>query len=327
MPTDRQPTRTGQPSQTLFDAYLFIDWSSAATKGPMRPKRDQIWIGERIRGAQPRDEKYCRTRHAAIEHLVPRLREHRDAGRRLLIGFDFAYGYPAGFAAALGLPDGTPRWRAIWEDIGRRIDDDESNLNNRFEVAGALNLAVRANGTPGPFWGRPKKHAVPGLPCTSPTYPAQAMRGQALPKYRLTETRVGRGIFSPWQTFYTGSVGGQALTGIPRVLALRTHPEFAAISKVWPFETGFTLAPSPAKGPSIVHAEIWPSLGNDRVLALRSRDPNLIKDRAQVRVLCQWAEELDDRGELGGFFAEPPGLTPDEVETCVQEEGWILGVR
>lgn len=138
---------------------------------------------------------------------------------------------------------------------------------------------------------------------------------------------VGRGIFSPWQVFYTGSVGKQALTGIPRVLALPYHPEFAAISSVWPFETGFTNTPSTTNGPLIVHAEIWRSIGNERVLAVQTTHPKLIRDQPQVRALCRWAKHLDECDELGHFFAASPDLMPDEAETCVNEEGWIIGVQ
>jgi precorrin-8X/cobalt-precorrin-8 methylmutase len=311
----------------LFDAYLFVDWSAAGQPGPRHGRRDQIWIGERMRGGVRASETYCRTRHEAVGHLVGRLRAHGTAARRVLVGCDFAYGYPAGFAAALGLGAGLPPWRAIWRDIGRRISDSDDNANNRFEVAGALNVAVRMAGHPGPFWGRPERSDVPGLPRTSPGYPCPTARGPRLAKFRRTEVRAGSRIFSPWQMCHTGSVGGQTLTGIPRLAGLRDHPEFAAWSAVWPFETGFTPTPTPAAGPFFVHAEIWPSIARQRVAELTCARPGLIKDQAQVRVLCAWAESLDRADELGPFFATPAALPADAARTCITEEGWILGVR
>ncbi|MBM4360975.1 MAG: cobalamin biosynthesis protein CbiG, partial [Deltaproteobacteria bacterium] len=313
-------------SRPLFDAYLFVDWSGAGKKGPLKPKKDNVWIGHRVRGTPRGSERYCRTRAEAMEYVERRLREHVAASRRVLLGLDFAYGYPAGFADALGLAGDDPPWRMIWREIRRRITDGPDNANNRFGVAGQLNAAVRAEGLPGPFWGRPKKTAVEGLPVTSPAYPAATRRGVSLPKFRRTETRVGTAIFSTWQVFYTGSVGGQVLMGLPRVDALRDHPDFAMASSVWPFETGFTTAPTPAIGPFVLHAEIWPSVGRERVEVLIRQEPGLIKDQAQVRAMCEWAEGNDSRGTLGAYFDTPAGLTAAEVQACTSEEGWILGV-
>jgi precorrin-8X/cobalt-precorrin-8 methylmutase len=68
-----------------------------------------------------------------------------------------------------------------------------------------------------------------------------------------------------------------------------------------------------------VHAEIWPG-----VVPL---DAHLhpIRDAAQVLTLARRFAELDDQGELGALFDVPSGLGPDELATCVAEEGWILG--
>lgn len=61
-----------------------------------------------------------------------------------------------------------------------------------------------------------------------------------------------------WKLYGAGSVGSQALVGIPVVRRLRYDPRFHAFSRVWPFETGFTRQPTPDGGPSIVHAENFP---------------------------------------------------------------------
>ena len=45
------------------------------------------------------------------------------------------------------------------------------------------------------------------------------------------------------------------MTGIPVVWALRSHPELAARSVVWPFETGLTTDPTGGRADTIVHAE------------------------------------------------------------------------
>jgi len=74
-------------------------------------------------------------------------------GGRVLIGFDFPYGYPSGFAAALGLKGSGPPWRATWNELASLISDGDDSRNNRFKVASHLNL--RCGPGPGPFWGAP----------------------------------------------------------------------------------------------------------------------------------------------------------------------------
>jgi hypothetical protein len=41
--------------------------------------------------------------------------------------------------------------------------------------------------------------------------------------------------------------------------------------------------------------------------------------------MCVWAAREDDQGNLGRFFARPAGLTDEEVDICITEEGWVLG--
>ena len=138
-------------------------------------------------------------------------------GRRILIGFDFPFGYPSGTATALGLT-GTP-WRATWDLLTDLITDDRRNANNRFEVAAGLN--GRLGAPHGPFWGCPASRQQPGLRSTKSPFSGP------LAEYRVCERQLradGWRPFSVWQLSYPGGVGGQALVGIP-VLAsrLRTH--------------------------------------------------------------------------------------------------------
>jgi hypothetical protein len=90
------------------------------------------------------------TRGCAEAILRSVLRRSVFERERVLVGFDFAYGYPRGFAAALGLT-GTP-WRAVWRYLTNEISDDpRTNINNRFEVAAQLNARLGSH----VFWGRP----------------------------------------------------------------------------------------------------------------------------------------------------------------------------
>lgn len=87
-----------------FDAYAMVDWSSSShpTVG-----NDSIWIasgawsGRTFIASHPENVS---TRREAMDRLRRRIVQWRDDGKRVLVGFDFAFGYPAGFAMdAVGL--------------------------------------------------------------------------------------------------------------------------------------------------------------------------------------------------------------------------------
>lgn len=308
----------------LFDVYIAVDWSARSKPSPVRPSPDALWVGERL-ASQPPDradvnETYWSTRHTCHAYLRGRLAHHAALGRRVFIGFDVAYGYPAGFAAALGLTGGLPPWRLTWDELTRLIVDNPDNSNNRFDVAAALN--ARCGGpAPGPLWGCPAGRALPSLEIKSPAagYPYPVRPGLALERLRRVD-RSERGVQPVWKLIGSGSVGGQCLVGIPVVCRLRDDPALSAMSAVWPFETGFTPTPTPATGPCILHAEIWPGLVSDAL------DPDIaIRDRAQVRATVRWLSKLDEDGRLGALFAIPDSLHPEGVAASVEEEGWILG--
>lgn len=307
---------------SLFDVYLAVDWSARSVPSPARPSRDALWVAEVCAPGvgEPGivSETYWRTRQACLAHLRTRLLWHASRGRRVLLGCDFCYGFPAGYAAAPGLSGDAPPWRRLWQELSRLVRDDASNANNRFEVAALLN--ARCGGmAPGPLWGCPASLNLPMLPATSPNFPYLTRSGAALQRLRLAE-RQARGAQPVWKLAGSGSVGGQTLLGIPAICRLRDDPELTAISRVWPFETGFTSTPTPVAGPWILHAEIYPGLLADAL------DPTLaIRDQAQVRAVARWLRDLDADGRLGARFAAPPELSAESLALCVQEEGWILG--
>lgn len=253
-----------------------------------------------------------------VAYLREQLLHHAAQGRRVLIGFDFGFGYPAGFADALDLAGDVPPWRRIWDMLTDMIVDNADNSNNRFEVAAALN--ARCNeATPGPFWGCPVGMHLPLLLPTSPIYPYAARPELALARLREVDRRE-RQMQPAWKLYGTASVGGQILTGIPYVRRLRYDPALKSISHVWPFETGFTAIPAPARGPFILFVEIWPGI------VARLLDPSIaIRDQAQVRAVAQWFSALDASGRLGALFNCPAHLSPQAAKRCVQEEGWVAG--
>ena len=228
-------------------------------------------------------------------------------GERVLAGFDFPFGYPAGFAARLGLA-GTP-WRAVWDEIARLIDDDAGNRNNRFEVGALLNR--RISGGQFPFWGCPAGSAGD---CLGPKHHFRH-HSEGLAEKRLID-RWMVGAQPCWKLAYTGSVGSQALTGIPVVRALRDNPAWADRARVWPFETGL----APPDEARIVFAEVWPSWWRVRP---ELGPPN---DKAQVRTVAQIFAAQARAGALAAWFSGGPALSDDQRRIIVAEEAWTLGV-
>jgi len=304
----------------LFDAYVFVDWSATNKRNREKEKPDSVWVGWAWPG-EPERRSYHRTRASGVARVRELLIDALARSLRVLVGFDFPYGYPRGLAAAAGW--GSPAWRATWDELARRLVDGEDNRSNRFEVATALN--VHLSDVPGPFWMRPVSNRMPldapgwrALPQKSPAFPFQVRGGGALGRWRTCDTW---GTQECWKLYGAGSVGSQALTGIPRVHALRFDPALAAASAVWPFETGFTAVfPERTR---VVHAEIWPGLVEHWV----AQRVEPIRDERQVLAMCDWARSLDRRGELAAHFQRPLGLTGEELGAALEEEGWVLGCR
>jgi precorrin-8X/cobalt-precorrin-8 methylmutase len=285
----------------MFDSYLIIDWSAART-----PKigRDSIWVchlgldGERVENPP--------TRHAARELLSGILAAAMIRGERVVAGFDFPFGYPAGFARRLGLNGAAP-WRAVWDEIAALIDDTPDNDNNRFAVAAALN--ERISGAAFPFWGRPVRMESRFL---GPKHHRLHDSDGLLEKRLIDRWMVGA---QPcWKLIGAGSVGGQVLTGIPVVRALRDDKRWADRARIWPFETGLGL-PDEAR---IVFAEVWPSWWK---VCPKLGPPH---DKAQVRTVARIFAASDRAGELRSWFS--PAIGDGDTAQVIAEEAWTLGV-
>jgi len=290
----------------LFDRYVIVDWSANS-----KPKsgKDSVWIAE-LGPDGPALTRNPRTRREAKGIVRGILGQAVAERRRVLVGFDFPYGYPAGFARALQL-DGKA-WEATWKYLADRIEDDAKNVNNRFQLADEINANL-----PEPvFWGctngkvfehlAPTKHRV--------VY-RRGDEDEGLPEWREVESVVharGQHPHSIWKLNYNGSVGGQSLTGIPVLARLRSDPALAAVSLVWPFEV--TEPNFPEGEPAILHAEIWPSLRH--IPAVDGQ----VKDESQVTFLAEEYRTRDEAGTLGSLFAVASS-------PAASEEGWILGVE
>jgi len=309
--TEERPMITAQP---IFDAYIFVDWSAQFGPSSMKPKKDAIWIGHLLREGMVGNEQYCRTREEATHRVLDLLRDHVAQERRVLVGFDFPYSYPSGLAAALNMPEGRPAWQWIWHTLAEEMSDSPQNENKRFSEAERLNQRISGQ-QPGPFWNRPANSSTPNtmrVPDRKPKFPHQLGEGEELREFRRTEEALKARklqLQETWKLAGVGSVGSQALLGIPRVHWLRNHPDLAAHSSVWPFETGFTASFSTKQAYDIIHVEIWPGIIS-RAAITEATGPGDIIDQVQVRLMCRWAAEHDIAGTLGRYFAQPPDLDP-----------------
>ncbi|WP_411286446.1 cobalamin biosynthesis protein CbiG [Phenylobacterium sp.] len=294
----------------LFSAYVIVDWSAAAkpTTGA-----DSVWIGVLKRDVRFRmafESFNPPTRAEAEARLNLILDDLKKRSERALVGFDFPLGFPRGFAEALKL-NGEQPWRAAWDQVDKMVKDKPNNLNNRFGVASEINR--RITGGPFPFWGCPPKDTLTTLQPkkTRPHGPDD------LPEFRHAEL-AAKGAASIWKTYYNGSVGGQAILGIP--VARRLRQARGEAVKAWPFETGFkALTEADLAGVDVVLAEVYPSLIKPLGAA------GEVKDLMQVRTLAEHFARLDEANKLGALFAPAKDMAADVVLDAEREEGWILG--
>ena len=296
----------------LFSAYVIVDWSAAAKPST---GADSVWIGVAKRDLRFRltfESFNPPTRAEAEKKLADILDDFKKRGERALVGFDFPLGFPRGFAKALNLTGEHP-WRAVWDQLDKMVKDKADNTNNRFGVGSEINR--RMTGGPFPFWGCPPKDALTTL---------QPKRTRAhgpddLPEFRHADL-AAKGAASIWKLYYNGSVGGQAILGIPAARRLKLARGEAV--KIWPFETGFkTLTEADLAGVEVVVAEVYPSLYKAQP------QPGEVKDQAQVRVTAEHFARLDETGKLGAAFTIGKAAAADVILDAETEEGWILGIE
>lgn len=270
---------------TAFDTFVVVDWSSGNDTGA-KPRKDAIWAAG-MRAGAPIDAVYLRNRDVAFDWLTDLIETELDAGRRLMLGFDFPFGYPTGFARrVLGRDDPL----ALWDFFAGALVDTPTQ-NNRFALASDLN--ARFPGI-GPFWFNAGKEDHPHLPRLK----SERTDDHGLPERRRCEN-TAKGTFTCWQMGGAGAVGGQVMSGLATLSRLRAR--FPGKIAAWPFE--------PLSAP-VALVEVWPSLIAGPVRA--AQDP--IKDRAQVTLLARALAALSER-ELSEMLS---------VDAPV--EGWILGL-
>src|SRR3984957_5426354 len=235
---------------------------------------------------------------AEAEKLIAGILDDRaKSNERALIGFDFNLGFPRGLAAGLKLPAETPPWLAVWNQIDRMVKDKADNTNKRFGVGSEINR--RLTGGPFPVGGVPPKDALTTLQPKK----TRAHGPGDIPEFRHAEV-AAKGSSPVWKLYYQGSVGGQAILGIPMVRRLKLARGEAM--KVWPFETGWkALSEADLTGVDVVAAEVYPSLLEIKPL------PGEAKDLAQVRTTAEHFARLDEAGRLGAAFGPAKGVAGD----------------
>ena len=270
----------------MFDTVIMVDWSGGNDTGA-RPKKDAIWAGLARQG-RSEPPLYLRNRAVAEVWVTARLAEELAAGRKVCIGFDFAFGYPDGFARAV---TGQPDPLALWDWFEARVQDSPQ-ANNRFDLAAQINAQFPGIG---PFWANGLRRDIAHLPRkgNDRTYRWRT------PK-RQTEL-LAKGSFECWQLAGAGAVGSQIIMGLPVLARLRRR--FGEHLAVWPFEQ---------QSAQITLLEIWPSL-----LANPIKDQTFageIRDAAQVRVLA------------GAISMLSEDHAAQMLDRPANSEGWIFGV-
>ncbi|WP_342078033.1 gephyrin-like molybdotransferase Glp [Yoonia sp. SS1-5] len=267
-----------------FDTFLIVDWSGGNDRG-LAPKKDAIWAGVARKG-KAEEPVYLRNRQVAEEWITAFLSDERKAKRRVMAGFDFAFGYPAGFGKVL---TGSDDPFAIWDWFADRVEDSPK-ANNRFDLAGEINAMFPGAG---PFWGNGLKRDIKRLPRKG-----NSRRGHGMPEKRAAE-EMAKGAFPVWQLAGAGAVGSQVIMGLPMLSRLRK----AFDAFVWPFE--------PLSG-DIALVEVWPSLLS-KVIAVTQPDDR-IKDAHQVFTLAQALSALS------------PAELQNLLDVPITAEGSILGL-
>ena len=269
-----------------------LDWSAA--RGA-RLGKDSIWLG--IADADGVRSENIPTR-AEAEARLNELADEAAAARPVLIGCDFAFGFPRYFAGRSTVLENDAL--AVWDWLSNTIADGPGNTSNWREVAARMNRAFPG---PGPFWGNSAAAEVSDLPRTKPAVLPGFADHRACEAAARAEGLAPKSVF---QTAGAGAVGAQALTGLPVLSRLRRR--FGRKLAVWPWQDH--------RGASVVLAEVYPSMLSDEVAA-RVAATAEVPDEAQVRLLAATLWRMGQTRRLASLMA---------LDNPDPEEGWILGV-
>lgn len=334
----------------MFDDIVMVDWSSntAPKTGP-----DSIWSYHKATGrpTQSSPTNHPTRREAEeylfklVDELVVQPRERGESPNRMLVGFDFPFGFPKGVAAAvvplLGTSFATHPYQDLWRWFhAERFDQQRGSehtalYGNDLHVAAKFNdLLYRARSSQVPTsWDpdkdgrffvlgggdRPAQLQRRGI--SLPTLAGTKLFGAGKPRgtVRHTDTTASgtAQAASLWQLDGPGAVGRQMISGLPTLHRLLLFCSANAVSvEVWPLDNGFT---PPVPTADIVVVEIFPSLFKAQYLGVHQP-----QDADQVHTYAEIVAKDDRAGKLGSWFTPSVAPTPYGYE---REEGWMFGLR
>lgn len=280
--------------RATFDCYAFADYRGDKNDAGGVVLAVAMGTGavELIEGVSSR---------ARLAEFLPKLLSVATKRRlRVLFGQDHQYGIPAALLAELGLGSGD--WRTRMQRLFvDGVFGRHAVAGHAGAFAGAVNTSLEQRGSLPYFWSA-TNGARYGLPSKNPRPKNDASQR------RLCEERGGlRFGFS--RLGDPGSVGGQTIVGLARVLAMLQEN---ANIQVWPFD-GLSLCEL-CRGH--VALEIYPS-------AVRAREVAQ-SDENDATACVTWAQ----RHDLQGTLARQIDLTSlsDEEQARARIEGWIAGI-
>ncbi len=284
---------------TMFNGYIMVDWSAAnrPTTGA-----NSIWVAELI-GGKKNIENFS-TREETYDYLIDIISKTKEK-QRLLIGLDFAFGYPADAYDKFNCENKNVKnknWKYLWTLISAQITDNHRNKNNRFEVAGKLNTHFKGGN---PFWGHNVAHNFNNLV----NNPPPENYGIVLPREKRCIDTLTNGK-SVWNIYNPGSVGSQTLMGIPTLQKLKERGDCC----VWPFQD--------LDETKHVIAEIYPSIWD-------IQGDHDINDANQAYTVAKNIAYLDKNELLQNFLNAPFDYERDNKINegdITKKEGWMLGI-
>jgi len=284
-----------------FDRIVVVDWSARSTPSSKTPVKDAIYICQSA-NLEIQNTEYFRTRQKALNFVEKLIENSLSRQERIFIGFDFSFGYPAGFYKSMTFSSDP---FSFWEFLKQEISDGCDNSNNRFEVAQRLNSNFDGIG---PFWGCPQNLSLDGLP-----HKGTERSAHGLSEFRLCE-KYARSTHSVWKLFTTGAVGSQSLMGIPHLQKLRE--KFNKKICVWPFDQEFNSA-------KIVLGEVYPSLFKFPLdIEIKSVAKAFCHDITDAYQTYRTVKNLCSLNIQGRLL---PAI-PNKFRKQILEEGWIVGL-
>jgi hypothetical protein len=285
--------RRGAKERSSFDGYAFADY-----RGDKHDSSGGVVLAVALGAGPVRIVRGVSSRRTLSVALLRLLATATAAGLRVLFGQDHQYGLPLAFLDELEVAGD---WRAAMNEVfvtgrfARRAQDGHAGA-----FAAEVNEWLGGRGLPPYFWSATKSgYGIPGRNPRSPDHASQR---------RLTETAMG---FPFCRVGDSGSVGGQSIVGIPKLLRLLHECERAGIPvHVWPFDdidVGLLTGH--------VAIEPYPSL---------VREAGIVQTDVNDAVASTlWAQRLDREGTLREVLSLD-NLSAEE-QRRVRLEGWMAG--